>query len=499
MNYSFVCRLICNGKFKGTAFFIRKNIVITAAHNFKDIDLSTAALCIKFESPNIQELEVESVINVSDLDFVQLILKRNVSYDEFPEISVEDIDAADALTTFGYPNDHQSFIKLDYYTELTGEAADHSLMVNYEEEGARWNGISGAPLICDGYINGIVIKNNGGDGLKTRLKIVSFNKIINYLVDNDLKEALENIPQKFTTSQLYQRMINNKELCDKLYYSTKYKSDETNLDMNLHFLRINERKRVDMYGFNSYIQDAIGSYSLMLDDLYSNKQVDKYDEKIKRFIYTSERIAKVKARMNIKENIGLIMLWILSEGILLIPRIGRFLVEREGTLFEEDLYFKRSEERVTLVIPFVSIYEDLFESIENILKSINKSISSETDLVDYDSIEWDGNAVSCLDYRSQVMINKVLSGNKEQKVNVEITSLIIYSTDMYGNIPEVIDNDSRAIKFFEQKFFGDFRKDIGGYLKMIPKYEFIDRIKLNLFIVPISTISDLDTIYEESR
>jgi hypothetical protein len=34
---------------------------------------------------------------------------------------------------------------------------------------------------------------------------------------------------------------------------------------------------------------------------------------------------------------------------------------------------------------------------------------------------------------------------------------------------------------------------------MIPKYEFIDRIKLNLFIVPISTISDLDTIYEESR
>lgn len=499
MNYRFIGKLICNNMFKGTAFLIKKNIAFTAMHNFRGVNLEAACIDIVFELPNKCGVKVERVIKVENLDVVQLILKDEIDGNEFLEISVEDIENTDEVITFGYPNNEETFIQLAYYKELTGEAADHNLMIKFEEDGARWNGISGAPLICDGYINGIVIRNNGGDGLKTRIKVVSFNKIISFIIDKNLNEVLENMPQKFASSKLYQRIIDNRTLCEKLYFCTNHKFDEMNLDMNLHFLKINERKKIDMREYNILIQEAISSYSLMLDDLYDNKQANDFQSMVRRAAKISERISKVKSKMNIRENIGLIILWILSEGILSIPRIGRFLTEKEDIIFEEDLYLKRNETGVTLIVPFVSIYDNLFESMQNILRSINNSISNNLDLVDYDSIEWDGNAVSCLDYKSQMMINKILNRSNGQTVNVEITSLIIYSSDMYGNIPDVINSDPRAVKFFKKKFVDDFTRNMENYLKLLPKYEFINSINLNLFIVPFSNISDLDIIYGESR
>lgn len=499
MNYRFIGKLICNNKFKGTAFLIRKNIAFTAIHNFTNVNLDDICLDISFELPNGYRVQVERVIKLEDLDVAQLILKEDIDDNQFLDISVEDIESTDKLTTFGYPNNQETFIQLEYYKELTGEAADYNLMIRFEEDGSRWNGISGAPLICDGYINGIVIRNNGGDGLKTRIKVVSFNKIISFIIDKNLNEILENMPQKFASSKLCQRIISNKALCEKLYFCTNHKFDEMNLDMNLHFLKIDQRKKVDMREYNILIQEAISSYSLMLDDLYDNKQADDFESMMIRATKISERISKVKSKMNIRENIGLIILWILSEGILSVPRIGRFLTEKEDTFFEEDLYLKRNETGITLIVPFVSIYEDLFESMENILRNINNSISNNIDLIDYDSIEWDGNAVSCLDYKSQMMINKILNRSNDQKINVEITSLIIYSSDMYGDIPDVINSDPRAIKFLKTKFVEDFTRNMKKYLELLPKYEFIDNINLNLFIVPFSNISDLDTIYGESR
>lgn len=89
-----------------------------------------------------------------------------------------------------------------------------------------------------------------------------------------------------------------------------------------------------------------------------------------------------------------------------IPRIGRLLVEIDSEYYEEDIYFKRDDERITLLIPIVSVYEDIFSSIEDIINSIN--LRNKEKLIEFSEIEWDGKAIECLDYKSQVEIGKII-------------------------------------------------------------------------------------------
>ncbi|MBU3075689.1 hypothetical protein [Clostridium estertheticum] len=496
MNNEFVCRVMNEDELLGTAFLVKKNVAFTALHTLKNFN--NESIYISFDFPVTKKYFVKEVLKVKALDIAQILLEDDINYDSLPNISIEGIDNEDDLITYGYPNNNRIYMTLDYHEKVYNGAADYSLMVKNEEDRARWYGISGAPLICDKLISGVILKNYGGDGLKTRLKVVSFNKIVTYLVDNKIDEVLQNIPQNFTSSQLYQRMMINKDLCQQLYICAKHRFDEIKLNINLHFMRVNNKKEIDISKYNEKIEEAMQSYSVMLDDLYG-KYTDDFATIIKRGVKINERMSKVKARLN-RENTGLIILWILSEGILNTPRVGRFLAKRGNNLYEQDLYFKREEEKVTLVIPFVSIYEELLESIENILKSIDESISAQTGLVDYNSIEWDGQAVGCMDYKSQMIINKILNKKYGEKLDIEITSLIIYNTEMYDDIPEVaIDNDSRTSAFFKDKFLEEFKKDEKKYSEMFQIYDFINSINLNLFVIPFSAISDIDTFNEESR
>lgn len=216
MNCSFVCKLLDgDGELLGTAFLIRKNVLYTANHNFKYVEDITKCY-IELKSQSGIKFKVSNVIE--ELDLAELTLNDTLNISGIPKISTECI-TEEEIFGCGYKEDDTGEIidvtvKLDKYNELLGEISDNLYMIKDEEDYAKWSGFSGAPVYTDKNVCGMVIRNIGGDGIKTRLKVISFNKILNYMVKHDKDEMIENFPQEFISSNLSRRINKNKELCE---------------------------------------------------------------------------------------------------------------------------------------------------------------------------------------------------------------------------------------------------------------------------------------------
>ena len=256
MNCSFVCKLLDNdGEFLGTAFLIKKNVLYTANHNFKFVeDITKCYIESKSQSGIKFMFKVSNVIE--ELDLAELTLNEILNISDIPKISTECI-TEEKIFSYGYKADDDTgeiidvTAKLDKYYELSGEISDTLYMIKDEEDYAKWSGFSGAPVYNDKNVCGMVIRNIGGDGIKTRLKVISFNKILNYLVKHDKAEMIENFPQEFISSDLSKRINKNIELCEKLYYNSCFQFGNSNIDFRVDFLKIEDNNKLSV---ESYIK-----------------------------------------------------------------------------------------------------------------------------------------------------------------------------------------------------------------------------------------------------
>lgn len=189
-------------------------------------------------------------------------------------------------------------------------------------------------------------------------------------------------------------------------------------------------------------------------------------------------------------NSAYIILWMLSEGILNSPKIGKVLIEESSSYCEKDIFFKKDEETIKLLIPFISVYEDLNECLENIINSIKNQES----LLDISEVEWDFKAVECLDYISQVNIGDIIRQEYTKKVELDVTALVMYKSNIYENMPSLINNKDRRVKYFCSEFEKKFKADINKYNNMVELSLSIDQINVHLFVIPISDIDAIEKI-----
>lgn len=493
MNCSFVCKLLDDaGEFLGTAFLIKNNVLYTANHNFKFVEDTTKCYIeLKSQLGIKRTFKVSNVIEELDLAELTLDDILNISY--IPKISTECI-IEDKIFSYGYKEDDvtseiiDTTVKLDKYDELTGEISDNSYMIKDEEDCAKWSGFSGAPVYTNENICGMVIRNIGGDGIKTRLKIISFNKILNFLVKHNKREMIENFPQKFISSGLSKRINKNKELCQKLYYNSCFQFDNTNIDFRIDFLKVQDDNELNVGVYVKEIQKLIEDYSLSLDFRYKAAEEIIFNDEYIRKMY--KRIEEVKKRMQCNFNSAYIILWMLSEGILNSPKIGKVLVEEDSLYSEKDIFFKKDKETIKLLIPFISVYEDLNECLENIINAIKNNDS----LPDISEVDWDLKAIECLDYISQVNIGDIIRQEYTKEVELDITALVIYKSEIYENIPNLINSEDRRVKYFSTEFEKRFKSDSNKYNNMIELSSSINHINVHLFVIPISDINVIEKI-----
>lgn len=488
MNTSYVGKIFNQDEFLGTAFLIRRNIAYSACHCFNEVD-NFSNCYIEFKD---EKYYIGKINSLNDIDFAEIILNYEVLNIELPEISTEYVNSNEKLNGFGYKEVDGDIIGvhiklIEYPVNVSKNSkADLGFMVEGEIDYAKWNGISGSPIFDDDSIKGIVIKHYGGDGLKTRIEVVSFNKIIKYLVDNKIDDTIENFPNKFLNSELYKSLLNNKNRCEKLYYTTNHIIENDCIDIFINFIRTYDEVTVD--SISDELEKAIYEYSLLLEERYSERKILD-SEKIKRVF---ERLTEVKERMKNNFNSIYIVLWMLTEGIISSPRIGRILLEKDFKYVEEDIYLKRKDDKITILIPIIAIYEDIFESILNIIKTIH--IRKNSGFFNLNDIEWDGESINCLDIKSKVEIGKIIRGEYSESINIDISALAIYNSNIYSSIPNVINTKKRIERFFESKFRNEFTNNFEKYNQIIEGINELNEIKVNLFILPLSDINKIENM-----
>jgi hypothetical protein len=492
MDYLFVCKLFRGNSLLGTAFLIKNNVLYSANHNFKKSSDYNDCYVV-YNDGEQKKYYFKFVNEIEALDLVEITLKEEIPISNIPNISMEYIDEEEKLSGYGYKEvDGVSgvLIKLEKYDHISDGIADDFFMVKDEEDGARWNGISGGPIFTKNSVRGMIIMNYGGDGIKTRIKTISFNKIINYLIEDNRMDIIENLPQLHVSSELNERLCCNSKLCNKLYYSSNYEFENDNMNFMLSFLKVEDDRTVNIKKYSYEIRKTIENYALTLEDRYVGSKNGYLDlDKIQKI---SRRIDEVKEKIKYNFNSAYIILWILSEGIMNIPRIGKVLVEKNGEYYEEDIYFKKREKGITLFIPLISVYEELSLSLERVIDSVCEK--SEEGYIEFSRIEWDPKAIECLDYISQIEIGKLIRNEYSKEIDIEVTAVSIYNSNIYDNIPVVVNNENKINWYFTDKFKKDIMKDISKYNGLLKLSSNINKIKVNLFILPMSEIKIIENI-----
>ena len=477
MDRSFICKLFCDDEFLGTVFFISNKIAYTASHCF-DNGYKCENCYIEFNGEKYKFIKSNEI---TELDFVELTLDKEISKEKFPEILIEHICDGEKLQCYGYKMVEDAIEGVvmnihEYPLEFNeNEKADFAFMIDDEVDYAEWKGISGCPVYCNEGIKGVVIKNCGGDGLKTRIKVISFNKIIKYLVQNNKDDMLENIPEKFTNSKLRERICKNEEKCNELYYCFEHDLKCDNIDLRVNFFK----------DYKSGINEVLGDVSEILFDyaLFLEEQLNS-GTYINPDIYKKvcKRLKTVEERMSDTFNKYYITLWMFTEGIIGAPRVARILTGEYPNYIEEDIYLKKDENSLKLLIPIISEYYDINKSILELINSI--IVKEKNNFINIEEIEWDMQAIKCLDFKSNVKIGNIIRDEIKEDVSIEITALSLYNDDLYSNIPPIINSEDRKRKFMYDKFKADLNKDIEEYSDIIEKIKHI-KININLFILPI--------------
>ncbi len=487
MDTNFICKVFIDNQFLGTAFLINSRIAYSASHCFEDIlDESNCYLNYQNEKYYVSKIE-----KIDELDFVEIKLKKELNNVVFPEISTDFINSEEKLRCYGYKEVNGEIVGVymnlsEYPVNNDSEFGDIGLMIEGEVDIAWWDGISGSPFYSDNVLRGIIIRNLGNDGLKTRLIGLSFNKIVNFLVDNNKNDIIENFPNKFTDSELDIRIKSNRAKCNNLYYCCDYSINSETIDFRVNFLKKYNPIKIDyMIG---EIEKAIIDYALTLEEKYSEGNIVTTEHMISMY----KRIESIKEYMNSDFNSMYILLWMFTEGIIEAPRVARVLIEENNEYIEKDIYLKKNENGITILIPIIYAYEDLLKGIFKILETI--VAGKDKGFLNVDDIEWDNRAIQHLDIKTNVKIGKLLRGAYQESIEIEISALVVYNSNLYSKVTGAINADDRKKRFFKDRFKEDLENDLLRYQTLLGELTKINQIKINLFVVPLTDVKCIKNI-----
>ncbi|WP_078551319.1 NACHT domain-containing protein [Bacillus alkalicellulosilyticus] len=177
-------KLVC-GEETATAFLISGNIAITATHALIDFFDEEKPVKLFFNVNNkLEEVEVDPIIPYEECMNPQIIaLRLNKEIKGVEPIKCIDFKFNTSLKceTFGYPpvrREGGTFIDLKVKNEEYAENysilnSDWNIDLSKDDDIKDYRGVSGAPLILNGYATAVLLKQVEEDGETSRLSAVS--------------------------------------------------------------------------------------------------------------------------------------------------------------------------------------------------------------------------------------------------------------------------------------------------------------------------------------
>ena len=187
MNSEIIGKLTSNEELLGTCFLISRRYIITAYHVIKDctdievefelIGISRKVNKLYFLDENILELdnEIEEEINYMTIGTVTSVEKGELwETSGYPYHGVVD----DELNIYEY-----QYASGEINRYVIKEIPDLELTIKNQKDLTDWEGVSGAPLIVNNQISGVIVVQRLSPQVQPVLKAISMEKIIEFLKD----------------------------------------------------------------------------------------------------------------------------------------------------------------------------------------------------------------------------------------------------------------------------------------------------------------------------
>lgn len=178
-----------NDKDYGTGFFVDKNVVITASHvidkyyeNKLECIINVCPINLKID----KQIKVKDVLTLQNNTVAVMILEESVKIDCPLRFTLGyKIKRNDKYYTFGHPSFRRSGYPMDndistQINELKSKAYDWILSIN-GERAKNFDGYSGAPVLIDNLLVGIMQIESQADGKAIAIGMSSVNMIKDYI------------------------------------------------------------------------------------------------------------------------------------------------------------------------------------------------------------------------------------------------------------------------------------------------------------------------------
>ncbi|MFR4825555.1 MAG: hypothetical protein ACLUBI_12355 [Clostridium sp.] len=492
MNYKIIGKIKNGDDLLGTCFLINKRKIISAYHVIEKItDLNE----LNVEIVN-KKIPVKVYYWNSEIDFLILDIAEEIEADiEYSDIYLTTcIECGDKWESAGYPvvyscegeeeneESDRQYLKGDINRIIEVGIADIELNIYDQIHDAEWEGMSGAPLIIDNRIMGVIIVERKSM-LLSKLKCISMEKIIGKLYESNESGILEELSYK-SNNLLSQRCETfHKECLEKFKL---YKCKKNDLNANVFVLRpeysINSIAEI----IHTYLIDYANELQQLLE---MNSNNFSSSRKAQRNAY--EAVDEMKKVLLANNKMILTVLWVLLEGNFKFPRIA-FAFSMINNDLKRDIYIDTTNNNIKLLISYADCNNNMIDSLNSILYEIENEIKSGCNCIDL--FIWDNLALEYLDLNTKLTIEKMRNGSiNGEKINIDLVILNAYSSTLYNN------NAYKFISKNDQILSNRINKDTLIYtseiIKLNDKYKCINIKDVNWICLPLESIEEFNSMF----
>lgn len=469
-----VGKVFNNKQFKGTCFILNENYGVTARHVLKQ---KTEDACFKTVKCtfNCLDREADVIYENEEYDFAILKFREKIFLDsEVFKIAQTAIEEGDKWKSRGYPIYNSNGVTVNGDVDGVNDNDRYELYIRNQRDVSDWSGISGAPLIIEDEIAGILIEQEKGGNLKNKLEVVDIISIMKQ-INKDKPELIDNLKQGYHPL-LKARLKNLSMVCEEIFYSEQAIKDESII--NYHIFKNNNKSVESLY---IYIEGMLEEYGT---DLVSQNRCKNAKDleliKIKRDIMKkrSHIINLIKNESHLVH----ILIWILLEANG-NPRIGSYIVDKESRI-SRDIFINKDE--IKLIIGNGRLDKDIILSIEkalegldNIKSNIGRNIFISDELV-----------VNSLPNNISSIIKPGLLkriGNNE--ITIDIYILVTF--DCKDVFYEELNNDEKI--YYTKNHIEEYIIDIK---KIVDKYVWLKNINIHWTFIPFEDIDIFNNTFK---
>jgi hypothetical protein len=496
-----------------TAFSINRSFAITARHAVELNIEEQSAVELEFYTDGGKGIIKRTATVVKDSEEYDIaILKLNeeiIHINNWIELSDQIINADDQWEVVGFPANWNEVKQGSKYCYIKGEVFQNSkfdsstkydihLASKYikEEWEYTFGGLSGAAMLSDGKIVGVVIDEEYS-AINSPLKAISINKIKKFILDSEISIDLCINKQDLWRKEniLSKRMLSQKDNCNKLFFKINYENKilSTNISINSYFLKYNNDGTQKLKNLAEYISEGLMQFACSLTEI--NKSLN--DLKMMKIHQKMEQcITKIKNN----GMLGRIMLWMLMEGVVGAPKTFLRLPydsAKEYSINEVHIGFN-DKGKLVLYLGDGKLRENLSDAVLDVIKSLGKEISIDDGEIDlkndiYMTDEYIYNNLdsSCLKALLETFMNP--STRDWNNVEYEVTIFTGYNSFIYQSAERFSFSHEEKEQYVEQIFIKECEKNEKDIYSILESSS-IKRLKINWFVLPFNTISGFEEL-----